>query len=465
MWKFIDDVLMMFKDCFKRSAAHRWFVIITSAFIVRNDRLGLTSVIRDLLLSSKCYEKMIHFFKAQSYDLKALRNRWAEIIADKIPKMMINDHYIFVIDGVKQSKEGRRMPCVKKMVQQSETQSKPSMIFGHLWGGLGIMIGNGNKLSCLLLSLRIHDGLNILSRWCRDIVSESHVLMMIRDSIQASKNFDRDIYLLADRYFLSSRALRLLDEHNGKNESPRIDIITKAKRNTVAYKEPERKRKKTKGRPKLKGEAVKLLDLFKTKKRSFLKSDLLLYGRNKKVSYYCIDLLWGSGYYRKLRFVLVEYDNLKSILVSSDLNTDPSDIIRLYSLRFRIESSFREMKQVLGGFCYRFWSKSMPKLNHFKRKKDNDPLEDIEDEDKRKKIIYTYKAYEMYGFISTVAMGLVQILSVNESFDPSLFRYQRTPVRSKPSEANMVIILRNALKRSLIKNEDITVMRFIKELM
>ena len=72
---------------------------------------------------------------------------------------------------------------------------------------------------------------------------------------------------------------------------------------------------------------------------------------------------------------------------------------------------------------------------------------------KIKKIIAAFKAYEMYGFISTVAMGLIQMLSVNESFDLSLFRYQRTPVKSKTSKANMIIILRNALKRSFSKTK------------
>jgi hypothetical protein len=33
--------------------------------------------------------------------------------------------------------------------------------------------------------------------------------------------------------------------------------------------------------------------------------------------------------------------------------------------RFKIESTFREMKQVIGAFSYHFWSKSTPKLNQY----------------------------------------------------------------------------------------------------
>ncbi|MFB6367636.1 hypothetical protein ACFCP7_27045 [Paenibacillus elgii] len=40
----------------------------------------------------------------------------------------------------------------------------------------------------------------------------------------------------------------------------------------------------------------------------------------------------------------------------------------MYGYRFKIECTFREMKQVIGAFGYRFWSKSMPKLKRYLRK-------------------------------------------------------------------------------------------------
>ena len=30
---------------------------------------------------------------------------------------------------------------VKKLVQDSETQSKPEYIHGHMWGGVGVLVG------------------------------------------------------------------------------------------------------------------------------------------------------------------------------------------------------------------------------------------------------------------------------------------------------------------------------------
>lgn len=45
----------------------------------------------------------------------------------------------------------------------------------------------------------------------------------------------------------------------------------------------------------------------------------------------------------------VEYGGTKSILASTNLSTEPLDMIRLYSYRFWIECTFRELKQQIGG--------------------------------------------------------------------------------------------------------------------
>lgn len=107
------------------------------------------------------------------------------------------------------------------------------------------------------------------------------------------------------------------------------------------------------------------------------------YGRVENIRYYDTTLLWGQGFYQKLRFVLVEYGNTKSILVSTDLTVSPLSIIHLYSFRFRIENTFRTLKQEIGGFSYHFWTEAMGKLSHFRKKQDKDPLDDILQEHNR----------------------------------------------------------------------------------
>ncbi len=105
----------------------------------------------------------------------------------------------------------------------------------------------------------------------------------------------------------------------------------------------------------------------------------------------------------------------------------------------------------------------MPKLNHFKKKSDPDPLKSVTDGDARTKIINALRAMEMYMFASNVAIGLIMIISIKFNFDPSQLRYQRTPVRKKPSEANVCQYLRRQLIQVLVNSDSMRIVDLIRE--
>jgi len=52
---------------------------------------------------------------------------------------------------------------------------------------------------------------------------------------------------------------------------------------------------------------VKLYDLFEKQEAKFKETTLFFYGKEQKVEYYSIDLLWGAGRYHPMRFVLVKH--------------------------------------------------------------------------------------------------------------------------------------------------------------
>ena len=337
------------------------------------------------------------------------------------------------------------MPGVKKLTQASETQSKPDYIHGHMWGGVGVLIGKAREFSCAPLSLKIHDGLQTVSGW-NGTNPVSHVIQMIRDGVLAAQGLKRHALFLLDRYFLSVPALLELNEQNAANEY-KVDIITRLKKSTIAYEPAPARLPGQRGRTRKKGEKVKLIELFKTQAKQFKSQKLDLYEKTETIRYLCVDLLWGQGLYQKLRFVLVEYDGTRSILASTDLTLAPLDIIQLYSYRFRIEHMFRELKQELGGFSYHFWTKALPRLNRFKKKTDPDPLSQVTDRHDQKRILQTIRATQMYALMASIAMGILQSLSIDFSngvFNQPL-RYQRTPARRKPSEANMMFCLRQRI--------------------
>lgn len=463
MLNFIDKFLCCFESCFSRKAAFRWFVTITLGLMLRSDQLGITSVIRDLALAQDCYLSMLHFFRASSWSLDDVRLRWFYAVREYTPLYKERGFHILIGDGVKQSKEGRRIPGVKKLFQESENSAKPEYIHGHMFGGLGILAGSIHNWACVPLSIRLHDGLQAASGWEGSSVScSSHVIQMVEDAYKAAKVFGNSLLLL-DRYFLTVPALEKLSELNG-NGTVRIEIVTKAKKSCTAFEKPGA-RNPGRGRPRKKGTAVHLKELFTSHKEQFRETKMELYGKQESLRYYSTDLLWGQKLYQELRFVLVEMGGCQSILASTSLELEPLDIIRLYSYRFRIECTFRELKQQIGAFCYHFWSKYMPKLNYYRKKEEPSVLEQVKEEKCRKKILEALRAIEMHMVLSCIAMGVLQSLSINLTgrVNSNQLRYQRTPSRERVSEGAIMYYFRKHFFRFLGENPELCITRIIQE--
>lgn len=165
--------------------------------MMRSDCLGVTSVIRDLALNPKHYESMLHLFRSSAWSLADLRHQWLRAVLRFAPLKHEGDAVILIGDGVKQVKEARHMPGVKKLFQESEDVPKSAFILGHLWGSIGILIGNAGKRFCLPLSLRLHDGLQTIHPWeTSDETQDSHVVQMIDQGFSATQVLGHALLLL-----------------------------------------------------------------------------------------------------------------------------------------------------------------------------------------------------------------------------------------------------------------------------
>lgn len=459
MLKFINDILMGFRPCFSRKATFEWFVVIVAGLLVRTDHLGVTSVIRAALLSAD-YMGLIGFFRSSAWTLGSLTAKWCELVKQNTPLFKHDDAVVIVGDGVKVAKEGRRMPGVKRLHQESDNSSKANYIWGHLFGGVGILAEKTGKCFCLPLALVLQDGVKTIFGW--DVGKDrqdSHVVEMVKLAYKTAVHFGKAILLL-DRLYLTIPALRMLDELNDGGQA--MHIVTKAKRNCVAYQQPDSASGK-RGRPRKKGASVKMFDLFESAKAQFGSAQILLYGKQEDVRYLCVDLLWGQGLYKMLRFVLVEYNNTRTVLVSTNLMLEPLDIIQLYGKRFGIEMMFREMKQVISAFGYRFWSKHMPKLNRFKKKTEPEPIEQVTKPYAQKRVKLAVKATEGFMFCAVVATGLLQMTALRFSDTNELtnLRYLRTKRRDIASEATIADFLRKNFFALLHRQPDLPLNQII----
>lgn len=470
MYKLIDEMINEFRSSFNRTRTFNWFVIIIIGFMIRTDTLGTTSVIRDLLLNQSCYHTMLRFFRSNAWNIRSITEQWTRIVKKFAPLLTVDDCFILVGDGVKASKEGKKMPAVKKLHQESENSSKATYIFGHMFGSIGVIAGNINKLFCIPLSLKIHDGNQIINQWINknkedkkesSKKSNSHVVQIIKNGFNVCKNTGNSILLL-DRYYLTEPALTELNRLN-ESHGKLLDIIVSVKKSYVAYTKPGKY--KGKGRPRKKGEKIKLKECFEKRRNEFISTTVKIYGKKVKVDYLCLNLLWGKKEPQELRFVLVIYNNRFSILATTKLDLDPVKIITLYSYRFKIECTFRELKQVIGGFCYRFWSKSMPKLNRFKKKTEKDSLKEITSSRDKKLIINTLKAIEGYVMFSAILLGILQIISLKYSkqINKSPVRFLRTKSNKFVSEATVAYYLRRHIFVWFANLPQISISRIIKQ--
>lgn len=137
----INNILSQFRSCFSRESSFSWFVITIVGFIVRLDHHGVSSVIRWLNLDPGKYTSLLLFFRASSWNLKEIQQRWWQIVLSYCPVITINGRYLIAGDGIKIAKEAKKMPGVKRLHQESDNSSKAPYIYGHHFGALGILAG------------------------------------------------------------------------------------------------------------------------------------------------------------------------------------------------------------------------------------------------------------------------------------------------------------------------------------
>jgi hypothetical protein len=462
MMKFLDELLMGFRVCFTRQRTFAWFVVIVVGIIARGDSLGAASVMRSLLIEPALYVSMLGFFRSGAWSPERLMATWWRLVLKHAPVERVGDYALMASDGMKRAKEGRRMPGAKVHHQESDNSGKAEYIWGHLFGAVGVLASKGAKRFCIPLAFALQDGVRAVFSWGGDKEKRrqgSHVVELITLAHATTTAFGK-VLMLMDRLYLSIPALKQLDAHN--QAGGEMQIITRAKSNCAAYREPG-PRGGGRGRPRKRGQRVKLWDMFGT--AEFSEAAIPLYGKKEAVRFHHIDLLWGTTLYRKLRFVLVKCGDAQAIFVSTDITLAPELIIELYGRRFKVECMFREMNQAVSSFSYRFWSKSMPKLNKRRKKSDSDPLEAVTAAKAQAAIINTVKATEGYVFCCAVATGFLQMASMafSEAIESSKLRFLRTRRNDIESEATIADYIRKHIFYLLQKHSNLPISKIIIE--
>jgi hypothetical protein len=446
MITYLESLFRVIRPAFSRRATFAWFILTFMGFAVRQDTFGVSSIVRALWLEPRCYPCLLHFFHSTAWEARSLLECWWRWLIMENAAYRAKGRIILVGDHTKTPKDGRRMPEVTTLHQDSETASKPRYFRGHHWGCIGLLVQAGTRFFATPLWAEIHN----------DSLEESRATRIVTAAETIATAMGSGAYLVLDAFFAVGPVFRKALQH-----PELLHILTRAKKNVVAYEPPRARKKRGPGRPRQYGRKLKLAKLFDSRRHQFKTTSVKVYQQCEKVRYLTLDLIW-KPVKQTIRFFLVESSRGQIILMTSDLALTPVAAIELYCRRVTIETLFDRIKNILGGMRYHFWSKYLKAASRRPTRKGASKSTSSRPDKTRS----TLRAIEKFFAIQVVVLGSLQLLA--RRFASQVHRtsrcWLRTPSGEIPSEFVTRTALSNLVRINLLRiAEDSITQEIIKK--
>src|SRR6267154_4389394 len=158
MITYIYQALQIFRKVFSRRATWLTFCVVVLGFLGASHIDGVSSLCRFWHLETSGYLALLHLFRSSAWSLTELLSCWWSLVLSQQQTVMVEGQAVLIGDHTMTAKDGRRMPGVVTLHQDSETQSKPNYYRGHYWGVIGLLVGSLAEAFCLPLDARLHQG-------------------------------------------------------------------------------------------------------------------------------------------------------------------------------------------------------------------------------------------------------------------------------------------------------------------
>ena len=419
----------------RRQRTFLWMVVVLIGLSIRADLAGVTSFVRALGLCPGAYLLLLHFFHSTALDLGALTSLWVRLVPTIFAPFAVGPYLVCLADGIKAPKEGRKMPAVKSLHQESDSNSKPPFIMGHSLQAISLLAsGPTGHVVSVPLAARIHEGIVLSNRDKRTLLDKMVGLFFAVVAAWVEKK----VILVADAYYASRKVINPLFAQGHQ-------LVTRARVNAVAYYPAPIPKRRRRGRPRLYGDKVRLRDLARDNKAAFESAPSPVYGeQNVTLRYFVADLLWRPVG-RIVRFVLVDHPVRGLIfLLATDTALKPLEIIQLYGYRFKIETGFRHAVQVLGAYAYHFWMMAMTPI---RRRSGNQYLH-RKTAEYRRQVQRKIGAYHAFIQLACIAQGLLLYLAT--SYGSLVWTRFRSWLRTmNPNQPPSELVVAYALRSDL----------------
>ena len=198
LWMPWWNAIWHLRPAFSRLRSFLWFATAVAGFTVRTELLGVTSLVRALNLEARFYNKLVDHFHSPAVQLDRLAALWTQTRCCRLfpQPLRINGRCVVVGgDRIKVPKSAAaKMPGVKLLHQQSESNTKPEYIMGHSLQAVSLLVQAAASVFAVPLAIRIHEGVVWSNRDRRTLLDKMLALLGIVAIAQPC-------YFVADAYY------------------------------------------------------------------------------------------------------------------------------------------------------------------------------------------------------------------------------------------------------------------------